>query len=124
VSGADLSGVWHGTFNYPRTLPPENFVATLVDRGGSLAGETEETDGDGRPCTGLIHGHRAGTAVSFVKTYDDRHGWPIHYAGTLDADATEIAGTWRIDGQWSGSFVMVRSPPLAATADRRETTTV
>ncbi len=124
MSGTDLPGVWHGAFNYPRALPPENFTATLVDRGGALAGETEEAGSDSRICTGLIHGYRAGTAVSFIKTYDDRHGWPVRYDGTLDADGCEIAGTWRIDGQWSGSFVMGRSPPIAATIEQRETTTV
>jgi len=120
----DLSGVWHGIFSYPRLLPPETFVATLIDRGGNLAGETEETASDGRSFTGLIQGHRAGTAVSFIKTYDDRHASPIHYAGTLDAEATEIAGTWRITGNWGGSFVMVRQPPVADEADRREAATI
>jgi hypothetical protein len=124
MSDVNLSGLWHGVFSYPRDLPPENFTVTLIDRGGSLAGETEETGNDGRACTGLIQGKRTGNAVTFVKTYDDRHGWPIRYAGTLDVEASEIAGTWRIDDQWSGSFVMVRSPPVAATVERHHEGTV
>jgi len=109
VSGAsDLSGVWHGIFNYPHSLPPAEFVATLVEHNGALSGETEEIDSGGRRLTALIHGHHAGSSVSFVKTYDDRHTHPVHYAGTLDPEATEIAGTWRIPGSWSGTFVMVR----------------
>lgn len=115
----DLTGIWHGIFNYPRSLPPTHFVATLVERGASLAGETEETDTGGRLLTGLIHGHRAGAAVNFVKTYDDNHAHAIHYAGTLDAEATEIAGTWRIEGQWSGSFVMVRPAGKAVEVERK-----
>lgn len=125
MSGAsDLSGVWHGIFSYPHSLPPENFVATVVDRGGALAGETEEVGRDGAVFTALIAGRRAGDAVRFVKTYDDRHAHAVHYDGTLDPEATEIAGTWRISGDWSGSFVMVRPAGKAEEVERKVTESV
>jgi hypothetical protein len=48
----------------------------------------------------------------FVKTYDGA-GAPydraVSYDGTLSADATEIEGRWRIPGNWSGKFLMIRS---------------
>jgi hypothetical protein len=116
---SDLSGVWRGIFTYPHSLPPENFIATLVDRGGALAGETEEIGRDGEVFTALIAGRRAGDAVRFVKTYDDRHQAPVHYEGTLDPEATEIAGTWRIAGSWSGSFVMVRPAGKVEEVERK-----
>jgi hypothetical protein len=115
----DLSGVWHGIFTYPRDLPPANFVATLVDRNGALAGETEEVDSQGGPLTALINGHRTGTSVSFVKNYDDRHTHAVHYAGTLDPEGSEIAGIWRIPENWSGTFVMVRPASTSAEAERK-----
>lgn len=125
MNGArDLSGVWHGIFNYPRDLPPTTFVATLVEHGGALAGETEEVDSQGRPLTALIDGHRAGSSVSFVKSYDDRHAHAVHYAGALDPEGTEIAGTWRIPGDWSGTFVMVRPAGSTAKAERKTAQTV
>ena len=120
----DLSGVWHGIFNYPRELPPTNFVATLVEHVGALAGEIEEIDSQGGPLTALIHGHRAGSAVSFVKSYDDRHAHAVHYAGTLDPEGTEIAGIWRIPGNWSGTFVMVRPARAATGVERKAAQTV
>ena len=116
---SDLSGVWHGIFSYPRSLPPAEFVATLMEHDGALSGETEETDSDGRRLTALLHGQRTGSSVNFVKTYDDRHTHPVHYAGTLDPEATEIAGTWRIAGSWSGAFVMVRPAGKTEEVERK-----
>ena len=115
----DLSGVWHGIFNYPRSLPPTNFVAKLVEHGGALAGETEEVDPQGQPLTALIHGDRNGSAVRFIKSYDDRHTHAVHYTGALDPDGNEITGTWRIPGNWSGTFVMVRPAGAAEAAERK-----
>jgi hypothetical protein len=120
VSGAaDLSGVWRGIFNYPHSLPPAEFVATLIEHNGALSGETEEADSDGQRLTALLDGHRAGSSVRFVKTYDDRHAHPVHYAGALDPEATEIAGTWRIAGSWSGTFVMVRPSGEAEEVEQK-----
>ena len=120
MSGAlHLSGVWRGVFTYPHSLPPAEFVATLVEHDGALSGETEETDRDGRRLTALLRGDRAGSSVRFVKTYDDHHTHAVHYAGTLDPEATEIAGTWRIPGSWSGAFIMVRPAGKAEEVERK-----
>jgi hypothetical protein len=104
----DLGGDWDGIFNYPRALPPTAFTATLRDHGGVLTGETSEAGREGM-LFALIEGRREGSGVAFVKLYDDHHAKPIHYAGTLNTDATEIAGTWRIPGDWSGTFMMRRA---------------
>lgn len=104
---ADLGGDWDGIFNYPRALPPTAFTATLRDHGGVLTGETSEPGREGT-LFALIEGRREGSGVTFVKVYDDHHAKPIHYAGTLNADATEITGTWHIPGDWSGTFMMMR----------------
>jgi hypothetical protein len=104
---ADLGGHWDGIYNYPRTLPPTAFTATLRDHGGAISGEISEPGREGT-LFALIDGRRAGSSVTFVKFYDDHHARPIRYAGTLNADATEITGTWNIPGDWSGTFIMVR----------------
>jgi hypothetical protein len=103
-----LTGEWDGIFNYPHSLPPTAFAATLREEGGMLSGETVET-GDGGARHALLQGTCNGAAVAFVKTYDNGHRMPIHYAGTLDAEASEITGRWHIVGHWSGTFIMVRT---------------
>ena len=57
-----------------------------------------------------MDGRREGTQVSFLKTYDGTEGWKhtVGYDGTLNGDATEIAGHWYVDGS-SGPFVMTRA---------------
>ena len=116
----DLTGHWRGVFNYPDGSPPNEFDAELRDVGGVITGETcEPSDGiddiasDQRA---FVEGARTGPAVRFVKRYDELHRDPVHYDGTVDAEATEIAGTWTIQGVWSGSFLMVR-PAAQAVAE-------
>jgi hypothetical protein len=63
-----------------------------------------------------IAGHRSGSAVSFVKTYEPPgFGYDkVFYEGTVNADATEISGRWRLPGiNLSGTFLMVRSSKTA-----------
>ena len=120
----DLTGIWNGLYSYPdgRSV---TFVATLIDGGSTLTGSTHE------PCVGgdcpagtlfaTLMGRRHGSAVSFRKTYEG--GGPrfraVDYAGTLNADATEIEGRWTIPGVWSGKFLMIR-PLRAATSAEHE----
>jgi len=68
-----------------------------------------------------LQGQRDGNAISFVKTYDiaGSNVDPIHYSGILNADATEIAGTWRIHGNWSGKFLMIREPGKVVAVARK-----
>ena len=118
----DLTGVWNGLYSYPdgRSV---TFVATLIDSGSTLTGSTHE------PCVGRdcpagtlfasLVGSRHGSAVAFRKTYEPagrRYG-VVNYAGTLNADATEIEGRWTIPGVWSGKFLMIRPLREAASAE-------
>jgi len=110
-----LTGVWDGTF-VQRQIGMVTFLATLIESGGALAGNITE------PCTvpgcpvsthnASIAGHRSGSAVSFIKRYEPPgHGYDtVSYEGTVNADATEIDGRWKLPGmKGSGTFLMVRS---------------
>jgi hypothetical protein len=134
-SSRSLTGIWEGIYSYLQGgLPTVPFTATLIGAASSLRGSVSE------PC--LLHnpsetlffslsGSRNGTAVRFVKTYlrsGPHYRHPIVYDGTVNSDASEIEGRWRIPGDWSGRFLMTRSgdPPRAAVESegaesRRET---
>lgn len=71
-----------------------------------------------------IAGHRSGNAVSFVKRYEPPgYGYgTVHYEGSVNAEATEIDGRWKIAGtSFSGTFLMVRStrPAESVTTDEQ-----
>jgi hypothetical protein len=121
----DLSGVWDGTYIQPGT-GMVTFTVTLVESGGALIGNVTEPCSNPRcPLKTLnasITGHRSGSAVSFVKRYEPPgYGYNIvHYEGTLNAEATEIDGRWRLPAN-SGSFLMIRStkPEQAVVTEKR-----
>ena len=117
----NLTGVWSGRYFYPSELPPVSFVATLIETAASLTGMTHEPAATGTARCASLEGQREGNAVSFIKTYDkaELQAYPIHYSGILNGDATEIKGTWRISGHWSGTFLMVRSPGKVAAVTRK-----
>jgi len=48
----------------------------------------------------------------------------VSYAGELNSDASEIAGTWTIEGGSSGAFLMVRARRRAVARTRKKRTTV
>jgi hypothetical protein len=52
-----------------------------------------------------------GGSVSFTKTYEPGAARfaPVAYDGSLNADLTEIDGTWTIKRRMSGRFLMMRS---------------
>lgn len=56
------------------------------------------------------------TAV-FLKTYDTLNpGYDaVRYDGMVGDEGLEISGTWTIPGNWSGSFIMIRSGGLVMT---------
>ena len=99
----DLTGVWDGTYIQP-SVGMVTFLTTLIETGGAL---TRKRD---RPCllracplrthNASITGHRSGNAVSFVKNYEPPgYGYDkVFYEGTVNADATEISGRWRLPG--------------------------
>ena len=57
-----------------------------------------------------LRGQRAGSTVTFGKTYDRTGGWEhsVDYEGSVSEDGTEVAGEWRVQG-WSGPFLMMRA---------------
>jgi hypothetical protein len=122
-----LTGVWDGTF-VQQQVGMVTFLATLIETGGALTGNVTE------PCTvpgcpisthnASIAGHRSGNTVSFVKRYEPPgHGYTtVSYEGTVNAEATEIDGRWKLPGTAvSGTFLMVRSskPAEAVAAEER-----
>lgn len=126
---ANLSGLWHGQYAYPRDRDPVHFLATLTEADSWLAGTTEEIAAvgaaRGRTLTATLQGRRTGRTVTFLKLYDgaERHYDAVQYAGEVNDDSTEIHGTWTITGQWSGPFLMIRAGAeaiqLAKTAAER-----
>ncbi len=68
-------------------------------------------------------GSRSGSAVSFVKRYQPPgYGYShVFYEGTVNADATEIDGRWKLpDNAASGTFLMIRSGKPAEAVAREE----
>jgi hypothetical protein len=122
----DLTGVWNGLYSYPdgRSV---TFVATLIESGSTLTGSTHEPcvggDCPARTLFASLMGGRAGSAVSFRKTYEaagPRFG-SVNYEGRLNADATEIEGRWSIPAVWSGKFMMIRPLREALEAEHNQT---
>ncbi len=123
-SSQDLTGVWNGLYTYPdgRSV---SFIATLIAHGSTFTGSTHELCIMGLAPGGTLYaslvGSRDGAAVAFRKTYEG--GVPgygaVDYAGTLSADATEIAGRWSIPGAWSGKFLMIRPARGAERVERK-----
>ena len=110
-----LTGVWDGTYTQPG-VGIVTFLATLIETGGALGGSvTEPCATPGCPLSthnASIAGHRSGSAVSFVKRYEPPgYGYnTVTYEGTVNAEATEIDGHWRLPGtSTTGTFLMVRS---------------
>ncbi len=122
---SDLSGVWSGSYVYPGSLDPVPFALELRDNGGMLSGEVDEPAPPYMP-PGPVHamltGSHSGNRVSFTKIYDSLEHFldPVSYDGVLDEDECEIAGTWTISPQWSGSFVMTRPKPERASVEVEE----
>lgn len=90
-------------------------MTIVIDSGGSFGGSTHErhplSDVPGGYLYATLRGQRAGSAVTFVKTYDGSAGWhhSVDYDGTINEDSTEITGQWRISGMLSGPFLMMRA---------------
>lgn len=115
----DVTGGWEGIYNYPRSLPPNGFVADLVEQAGALSGEIAERDEAGAAIDAIVEGERIGSGVRFTKRYvDGARAHLVLYTGTLSLEGDEIVGEWSIPGVWSGSFIMVRQSAKAAEVER------
>ena len=108
----DLTGEWSGIYNYPAHYPPNSFEASIRDSGGVITGVIRQPGEFFEPAGiiqhAVIEGSREGSAVRFVKMYDDLSRPTPHYSGTIQPGGDEIEGEWTIPGDWSGTFLMVR----------------
>jgi hypothetical protein len=120
-----LTGVWHGLYSYPRFIEPVYFVATIIQSGAMVSGTISEAAvGEmGAPLTifASVSGTKSESSVVFTKHYDGTGGWEhaVLYDGMLNGDATEIEGTWDIPSEWSGRFLMIRSPGATEKTARK-----
>ena len=111
-------------------MPPNGFVARLVDHAGAISGETVEKcdspHGNGGEIVAILTGHRRGSEVTLEKRYDDlrRAKHVIHYQGQIGDEGHEIGGRWSVPGNWSGTFVMVRERGKEVPAEARISETV
>jgi len=126
-TGASLSGAWSGVYSFPRDAHrPVSFSAKLTQDGPWIVGTSEEVAERGRArgvrISATLQGRRDGVRVCWLKLYDRilRTYNEVAYEGQVNEDATEISGEWRIAGNWSGTFLMIRTP-AGAGALRRET---
>ena len=112
-SGANMSGLWMGSFSYPSGLGPTTpFLASLTDDGGSLSGTIVEPNtmgGSSDQLGAVISGSRAGGAVDFTKMYDGESdaAHAVDYVGRLSADGNSINGVWSLQ-DLDGTFEMHR----------------
>lgn len=130
----DLSGSWHGIYNYPDGSPPVEFEAEIRDSAGILVGSIREVDDyiglDAVALEATIDGCREGTSVRFTKFYEandmveDGEFDIVLYEGEVGDDGHEIQGQWHIPDCWAGTFLMVRARHSAAQADREASETV
>ena len=112
MAGINLSGLWLGSFAYPQGQGPTTpFIAKLVDRDGSLTGETVEPNISftSEALEAFLVGSRQGVSVDFTKTYDGASdaAHAVDYVGRLSADGNSIVGVWSMDGL-DGTFEMYR----------------
>lgn len=120
-----LTGIWHGLYTYAGEPEPVYFLATLIQSGATLSGSTQESaiGRTGAPLTlnAMIEGVREASRVHFIKRYDGSGGWyhGVSYAGTLNAERTEIEGRWTIGSAASGRFLMIRASGASETVVRR-----
>ena len=115
----NLTGTWHGLYTYPARKKSVSFIATLSEVDGWFDGTTEEIgsagEAIGQRLAASLQGRRTGRSVTMLKIYHGAYALydSVHYAGDLNEDGTEIHGTWRVPGSWSGPFLMIRSKAVA-----------
>ena len=106
----NVAGVWYGRYDALVYTETNNFVAHLNDDGGAISGTITEPDTTGQYDVrrAFVSGSRSGSALRFVKQYDGGAlAHAVRYSGEINADATEIWGTWVIV-RHHGIFTMHR----------------
>jgi hypothetical protein len=129
----DLTGRWTGIYFYPAasiynpfdSFPPTPFDAELTQVGARVSGRTLEPDvlgGAAAPdIPAVLEGHFVDGVLVFTKFSEGGgHVDPILYEGVVSGDGNEIAGTWTIKDDWSGSFRMQRRVFTTEEAVRRD----
>jgi hypothetical protein len=117
----NLTDTWQGRFAFPRRFDPISFTAYLHQAGKWLSGTVEEPGVRGLAVGEVLSATISGKVVSdtavFLKTYDTLNpGYDaVRYDGMVGDEGLEISGTWTIPGNWSGSFIMIRSGGLVMT---------
>lgn len=125
MSGVDLSGDWLGFYSYDFPCPPTQFEAVIRDSGGAITGLTTELfdgpDKRGSELQAVIEGRREGATLRFAKIYDDINLAPdvIHYEGRIQSGGDEVEGTWMIQGNGAGTFMMMRKRREAAKKEEK-----
>ena len=113
----DMTGLWHGTYVYPRFAGPTTpFAANILDVDGRLTGSIIEPNLIGISSEELeaaIAGNRNGRAVDFIKTYDGKSDAAnsVDYVGLLSDDGNTVTGVWSFEA-WDGTFEMHRDARL------------
>jgi hypothetical protein len=119
----DLTGEWSGIYNYPHTLPPNAFEASIRDSGGIITGVIRQPgeffEPPGTRQHAVIEGTREGSRVRWIKIYDDLTRAPPRYEGTVQPGGDEIEGQWHHPGDWSGTFLMVRGRKAKAEEEHK-----
>ena len=126
IEAHDLTDTWYGRFSYPRRYGPVQFTAELKQIGTRLLGRVEEParqrSSAGVVLNSTVFGTVSSGGVHFVKRYDGspRGHRAVQYVGTVADDGLEIHGEWSIPGNWSGTFIMIRSRGLGIAASNRQ----
>lgn len=115
----NLSGVWQGLYSSQTVDFPISFTATLLERGRTLSGATEEMRSN-VAAKAQIDGMRHSRLVDFIKTYDDKAGglYSVNFAGLISGDASEISGQWSRQDGTGGTFLMVRQSHLVVADEQ------
>lgn len=110
----DLSGQWRGAYFYDYDRTPVAFQLLLTDRGGEIAGRSDEPQTFGSGNVGTLYANWRGKIsgdglLALTKTYDGTGGvnHSIDYTGRL-VGPNRIEGRWSIDAANNGLFTLER----------------
>lgn len=109
----DIRGLWEGAFQYTSSADAGDFPfkAKFIQKDGAISGLImEDNVAHGGMVKAEIEGTLSGQSLRFTKSYlhaSDQYKNAVEYEGTVNADGSEISGTWKLphDG---GTFAMSR----------------
>jgi len=125
VRAGAFTGLWSGTFHYPRASGRDSveFKLLVIHDGQKLIGFTKETNTFGRQTEPWLHADIVGRLdekrgkLTFTKTYNGTAevDHTVQYSGAISADLTSVEGDWDIPGKISGRFTLRKLPLDART---------